>query len=359
MQLGILGLPKVGKTTLFNTLTSSHLATDKFASSDKTNMGVATVRDPRLEQLRDLFKPRRYVPATVQYVDIPGMKRGESAESLDLAKLKAVDALVHVVRAFEDPELLHSEGSVDAARDVEMVDLELILADHSLVERRIERLDKAVKRGLSPEEQKEKKLLSEVILPALEAETPLREVTLDPDDERRLRGFQLLSAKPMLVVLNVDEARVGEAGGTDAAALGVRLRPGTLAVVVSAPIEEEISRLSAAEQKEFLADIGLTEPSLDRVNRASFELLGVIAFFTVGEDEVRAWTIRRGAVAREAAGAIHSDLERGFIRAEVVRWDDLLRLKTMVACREAALLRLEGKEYVMQDGDVAHIRFNV
>jgi len=356
MQLGILGLPKAGKTTLFNTLTASHQATDKFATSDKTNMGVATVRDPRLAQLRDLFKPRRYVPATVQYVDIPGMKRGESAESIDLAKLKAVDALVHVVRAFEDPELLHSEGSVDAARDVENLDLELILADHSLVERRIERLDKAVKRGLNPEELQEKKLLSEVVLPALEAERPLREVALEPDDARRLRGFQLLSAKPMLVVLNVDEARVSEA---DAAALGVRLRPGTLAVVVSAPIEEEISRLPPDEQKEFLADIGLTAPSLDRVSRASFDLLGLISFFTVGEDEVRAWTVRRGSVAREAAGAIHSDIERGFIRAEIVRSEDLLRLKTMAACRDAGLLRLEGKEYVVQDGDVAHFRFNV
>src|SRR5882724_8751953 len=324
MQLGILGLPKVGKTTLFNPLTASHQETDKFATSDKTNLGVATVRDVRLEQLRDLFKPKRYVPATIQYVDIPGLKRGESAESLDLAKLKTVDALVHVVRVFSDPELLHSEGSVDAARDVANVDLELILA--------------------------------EIILPALESETPLREVTLDADDERRLRGFQLLSSKPMLVVLNVDESQVGHA---DAASLGIALRPGVLAVVVSAPIEQEISRLPGDEQKEFLADIGLAEPSLDRVTRASYELLGQISFFTVGEDEVRAWTIRRGTRAREAAGVIHSDIERGFIRAEVVRGEDLLRLKTMAACREAGLLRLQGKEYEMQDGDVAHFLFNV
>jgi GTP-binding protein YchF len=356
MQLGILGLPKVGKTTLFNTLTASRQETDKFATSDKTNMGVANVRDVRLEQLRDLFKPKRYVPATIQYVDIPGLKRGESAESLDLAKLKMVDALVHVVRAFSDPELVHSEGSVDPARDVANVDLELILADHDIVERRIEKLEKAVKRGLNPEEIKEKKLLVEIILPALESEKPLREVTLDADDERRLRGFQLLSSKPMLVVLNVDESQVGHA---DAAALGIAVRPSVLTVVISAPIEQEISRLPAGEQKEFLADIGLTEPSLDRVTRASYELLGQISFFTVGEDEVRAWTIRRATHAREAAGVIHSDIERGFIRAEVVRGEDLLRLKTMAACREAGLLRLQGKEYEMQDGDVAHFLFNV
>ena len=355
MQLGILGLPKSGKTTLFNTLTASHQATDKYSSSSQTNMGVANVRDVRLEALRDLFNPKRYVPATVQYVDIPGMKRGESAESLDLAKLKMVDALVHVIRAFDDPEILHPEGSVDPARDMINVDLELILADHEIVERRIERLDKAVKRGLNPEEQREKALLSEIILPALESEKPLREVELDLEDERRLRGFQLLSAKPLLLVINADEARAAEAPET----FGIEIRPQVRAVTVSAPIEQEISALSPEEQKDFLADLGLSEPSLDRVTRASYDLLGVISFFTVGEDEVRAWTIRRGTKAREAAGAIHSDIERGFIRAEVVHCDDLIRLKTMAACRDAGVLRLEGKEYVMKDGDVAHFRFNV
>ncbi|HXU46582.1 MAG TPA: redox-regulated ATPase YchF [Thermoanaerobaculia bacterium] len=356
MQLGILGFPKAGKTTLFNTLTVSHQATDKFATSGETNVGVAQVRDRRLEQLRDLFKPKRYVPATVQYMDIPGMRKGESAESLDLAKLKAGDALVHVVRAFEDAEIVHPEGKVDPARDVEIVDLELILSDHTLVEKRLDRLEKAAKRGLNPEEQREKTLLKEIVLPALEAEKPLREIELDADDERRLRGFQLLSAKPMLLVVNVDEARVASA---DPAALGIPIRPAVRAVVVSAPIEDEISRLPGDEQAEFLSSLGLAEPSLDRVTRASFDLLGLIAFFTVGEDEVRAWTIRRGTRAREAAGTIHSDLERGFIRAEVVGCDDLLRLKTLAACKDAGLLRLEGKDYEMKDGDVAHIRFNV
>ncbi|HEX6898774.1 MAG TPA: redox-regulated ATPase YchF [Thermoanaerobaculia bacterium] len=355
MQLGILGLPKSGKTTLFNTLTASHQATDKYSTSSQTNVGQANVRDTRLETLRDLFNPKRYVPATVQYVDIPGMKKGESAESLDLDKLKTVDALVHVVRAFEDPEILHPEGSVDAARDVATVDLELILADHTIVERRLERLEKATKRGLNPEETRERQILSEVILPALEAEKPLREIELDPEDEKRLRGFQLLSAKPMLIVINTDETRAAESPE----AFGVQPRPQVRAVTVSAPIEQEISTLSPEEQKDFLADLGLTEPSIDRVTRASYDLLGVISFFTVGEDEVRAWTIRRGTKAREAAGAIHSDIERGFIRAEVVQCDDLIRLKTMAACRDAGLFRLEGKEYVVKDGDVVHFRFNV
>jgi len=355
VQLGILGLPKSGKTTLFNTLTASRQATDKYATSNQTNMGTAQVRDTRLEALRDLFKPKRYMPASVQYVDIPGLTKGESAESVDLAKLKMMDALVHVVRAFDDPEILHPEGSIDPARDVSTMDLELILADHDIVERRLERLEKATKRGLNPEEVRERQILADIVMPALEAEKPLREVELDPEDEKRLRGFQLLSAKPMLIVINADEPRAAEAPET----FGVAVRPAVRAVTVSAPIEQEISTLSPEEQKDFLADLGLSEPSIDRVTRASYELLGVISFFTVGEDEVRAWTIRRGSKAREAAGSIHSDIERGFIRAEVVHCDDLIRLKTMAACRDAGLLRLEGKEYVMKDGDVAHFRFNV
>ena len=356
MQLGILGLPKAGKTTLFNTLTASQAATDKFTTSDKTHIGVAKVPDPRLATMRDLFQPRKFTPATIEYVDIPGIQRGESHESLDLAKLKTVDALVHVVRAFEDPEIPHADGAVNPARDVENVDLELVLADHTLVERRLDRLKQSSKRGMNPEEEREKRLLEEVILPALERETPLRDVALPAEDEKRLRGFQFLSAKPMLVVLNVEEKDVALA---DVGRFALKLGSAARAIVVSAPIEQEISRLDPAEQQAFLADLGLAEPSLDRLVRASYELLGYLSFFTVGEDEVRAWTIRRGTPAVEAAGTIHSDIQRGFIRAEVVFWEDLARLKTLAACRDQGLLRLEGKEYVMRDGDVAHFRFNV
>jgi GTP-binding protein YchF len=356
MQFGILGLPKAGKTTLFNTLTASAEETGKFSASERTHMGVARVPDPRLSQLRDLYKPRRYVPATVEYVDIPGIERGEGAESLDLGKLRTVDGLLHVVRAFADAEIPHPDGAVDPRRDIATLELELILADHSLVERRLERLDKSQKRGLSPQEEREKRLLAEVVLPALEAERPLRALGLAGDDEKMLRGFQFLSAKPLLVVVNVDEERVATAKPEE---FGLGGGEGGQGVVVSAPIELEISRLAPDEQREFLADLGLAEPSLDRVIRASYQLLGVLSFFTVGDDEVRAWTIRRGTVAREAAGTIHSDLERGFIRAEVVAWDDLLRLGSLPACRDKGLLRLEGKEYVVADGEVVHVRFNV
>ena len=265
MQLGILGFPKVGKTTLFNLLTASEHDTDKFAASRKTNLGVAEVPDRRLEQLRDLFDPRRYTPASVTYVDIPGMKKGESAESLDLVKLREVDALLHVVRAFEDEEILHLEGKIDPQRDVESLDLELILADHELVGRRLERLEQSKKRGLNPEETQEQKLLEEVVLAALENETPLREVELEPEQEKRLRGFQLLSAKPILVLLNVDEARLAE-GQSEA----LNLQAGVEMIAISAPIEAEVSQLDGEEQDEFLTELGLDEPSVDRVIRASF-----------------------------------------------------------------------------------------
>jgi hypothetical protein len=354
MQVGILGFSKAGKTTLFNLLTGADEQTGKFSASGGTHVGVATVPDRRLEQLRDLFKPRRFVPAAVTFIDIPGVSKGDGAESLDLARLREADALMHVVRAFEDPELVHPEGSVNPARDVENLDLELILADMDLVSRRLATLEKAKKRGLDNEEQAERALLADVVLPALEAEKPLRDVGLEADDERRLRGFQLLSAKPMLVVINVDEGRLAGADATEL--IG---REGGEAIVVSASIEQEIAQLEGDEQTELLAELGLEEPSLNRLIRASYGILGLISFFTVGEDEVRAWTIRRGTVARRAARVIHSDLERGFIRAEVVSWEELIRLGSLAACREQGHLRLEGKEYVTKDGDVMHIRSGV
>ncbi len=356
MQLGILGLPKSGKTILFNTLTAAHHDTGKFHASKKTHIGIAKVPDPRLEQLRDLFDPKRYTPATVGYVDIPGIKKGEGQESLDLAELRTVDALLHVVRAFDDPEIPHPQGSVDPARDVATIDLELIFADHEVVERRLARLAKEAKRGLDADLKRQRELLADLVLPTLEAERPLREISLAAEDEKRLRGFQLLSAKPILEVLNVDEERVAD---TDPAEFGVVPGEHSQTLVVSAPIEEEISHLDPEEQQEFLADLGLAEPSLHRVLRASFELLGRIAFFTVGEGEVRSWTIRRGTRARDAGGAIHSDIRRGFIRAEVIRWDELLGVGSLAAARDQGVLRLEGKDYVIRDGDISHFRFNV
>ena len=354
MQLGILGLPKAGKTALFNALTASRQETAKFKASRTTNLGVAHVDDPRLERLRELYSPRRYVPAQVRFVDVPGIDRGRG-ETLDLAELRMMDALVHVVRAFEDPELVHPAGVVDPARDVAAVDLELILADYELVERRLERLVQARKRGLTDQEKREQALLSERVLPALEAETSLRSMEFGDDEEKQLRGYGLLSLKPMLVVLNVDE----EVAGDRDAIAGLEFPPGADGLAVSAALEEEISRLEPEDRGAFLAEAGLDEPSAVRVVRAGYRLLGLISFFTVGEDEVRAWTIRRGDTAGTAAGAVHSDIERGFIRAEVVDWRELIDAGSMAACRDRGTLRLEGRGYPVRDGEVVHFRFNV
>jgi hypothetical protein len=353
VQLGILGLPKAGKTTLFNLLTASAASTDKYVQSREAHVAVARVPDARLAALRDLFRPRKFTQATVRFVDVPGLERGQGSANLDLVRLREVDGLVHVVRAFADPELPRP-GGVDPERDAQEVDLELVLADLELVERRLDRLRQSTKRGLSPDEGRELELLEGTIAPALAAERPLRTVALSEGDAKRLRGFQLLSAKPLLLVWNVDEAALAAAVVAQPPAAGATPR-----VVLCAPIEEEIARLPPAEGAEFLASYGLTEPSLDRLIRAGYDLLGVHSFFTVGEDEVRAWTVRRGTVAREAAGVIHSDIERGFIRAEIVPWDELVRRGSLAACREAGTLRLEGKDYVLRDGDVAHFRFAV
>lgn len=354
MQLGILGFAKSGKTTLFNLLTGSDAETAKFSASAETHMGVATVPDSRLEQLREIFNPKLYTPATVTYIDIPGVKKGEGSESLDLAKLRDVDALMHVVRAFEDPDIMHPQGRVDPSRDIENLDLELILADLDLVSRRVGRLEQAQKRGLNQNEKVEKELLEEVILPALENETPVREVALKDHQELALRGFQLLSAKPLLLAINVDESQLGTVTPGD---LGIAAE--VPAFVISAPIETEISSMEGGEQEEFLSDLGLSEPSIDRIIRASYKLLGLVSFFTVGEDEVRAWTIRQGTTAKGSARVIHTDLEKGFIRAEVISWSDLVRLKSLAACRDEGSMRLEGKDYVTLDGDVLHVRSGV
>ncbi len=355
MHLGILGLPKAGKTALFNALTASRQETGKFRTSRKTNIGVAPVHDPRLQRLRELYRPRRFVPAQVRFVDVPGLDRGRG-ETLDLAELRMMDALVHVVRAFDDPELVHPAGSVEPERDVAAVDLELILADYELVERRLDRLVQARKRGLTDQEKREQALLADRVLPALEAETSLRSMEFGSDEEKQLRGYGLLSGKPMLIVLNVDEQSAGDRA---AAAAAFDPPPGAELLTVSAALEEEIARLEPEDRGAFLAEAGLDEPSAVRVVRAGYRLLGLVSFFTVGEDEVRAWTIRRGDTAETAAGAVHSDIQRGFIRAEVVDWKELIDAGSMAACRDRGSLRLEGRGYQVRDGEVVHFRFNV
>jgi GTP-binding protein YchF len=356
MNIGIIGPPLSGKTTTFHLLTAT-LPDPSAAFKREVQTGVTHVPDARVVKLAEISHSKKIIYTTVEYVDTPGIEAGASKTDWFAAALsggvKNSDALLLVVRAFGADQL---SAGADPERDIRAVQDELILADLVVLDNRLERMRKQRRvKAISPQETAEMELLERGKL-CLESGMPLRMMNLLPPESKMLRGFQFLSAKPMLVVVNVGEGEVASAKADD---FGLSAESGLPGVVVSAPIELEISRLSADEQKEFLSDLGLAEPSLDRVIRASYGLLGVISFFTVGEDEVRAWTIRRGTVAREAAGAIHSDIERGFIRAEVVRWDDLLRHQTMAHCRDKALLKLEGKEYVVADGDVVHFRFNV
>jgi GTP-binding protein YchF len=326
----------------------------------ETVVGISKVPDPRLDRLTAMFNPKKRVPATIEFTDLVAPGRSGAAALVDVAGYKNADALVHVVRAFRDEAVPHPAGSVSPARDAQAMEDELILADLGVVERRLERMEKDLKKNKSPDLDKEKDLLVRCRT-ALENGQPLRALGLAGEDLRRLRGFQLLSAKPLLVVINLDEADVESAASVDRAAEQTGLtaflaREGTRAVPVCSKIELEIAALEPADAQAFLTDLGLAESGLDRVIRASYDLLGYMSFFTVGEDECRAWSIRRGTIALDAAGEIHSDISRGFIRAEVVGYDPFIARGSMQACRDHGELRLEGKEYVVQDGDIINFR---
>jgi GTP-binding protein YchF len=358
LRAGLFGFPSSGKTALFQLLTSAREA-PRTGGKAEANVGIARVPDARLDRLTALFNPRKHVPATVEFADIagPGSAQTGAQALLDLAPFRNADALLHVVRLFRDPSVPHPAGTIDPARDVRAMEDEVILADLGVVERRLERLERDLKKGNNPDLSKERDVLVRCKT-ALEAGQPLRALGLSADDARRLRGFQLLSAKPLLLVLNLDEADLGQAddavriAGLESFMAGAA----THAVPICAKIELEIAQLDPADAAAFMADLGLRESGLDRVIRASYDLLGYISFFTVGEDECRAWSIPRHTSAVLAAGEIHSDISRGFIRAEVVGYDQLIARGTLAACRDHGELRLEGKEYVVADGDVINFR---
>ena len=361
LRAGLIGFPSSGKTALFQLLTSAREA-PRGGGKQEANVGVSRVPDERLDKLTAIFNPRKHVPATVEFADIAGVggaKTGAAA-LLDVAAFRNADALLHVVRMFRDPSIPHPSGSVDPARDVRTMEDELILADLGVVERHLERLERDLKKGHTPELKKEQEILVRCRA-ALEEGKALRALDFVGDDGKRLRGFQFLSAKPLLLVLNLDEEdlpKVDQAvklAGIESFISGANTR----AVPICAKIELEIAQLDPSDAQAFMADLGLKESGLDRVIRASYDLLGYISFFTVGEDENRAWSIPRNTAAQLAAGEIHSDIQRGFIRAEVVRYEHLLARGTLAACREHGELRLEGKEYVVREGDVMHFRFNV
>jgi GTP-binding protein YchF len=358
LRAGLIGFPSSGKTALFQLLTSVREA-PRSGGKGEANVGVSRVPDERLDRLTALFNPRKRVPATVEFADIAGTAGARTGAQalLDVVPFRNADALLHVVRLFRDPAVPHPAGNVDPARDVRAMEDEVILADLGVVERRLERLDRDLKKSNTPDLRKEQDVLGRCRA-ALEEGRPLRAVSFESDDAKRLRGFQFLSAKPLLLVLNLDESDLPRAD--DAVALagleGFMSGAATRAVPICAKIELEIAQLDEADAAAFMADLGLRESGLDRVIRASYDLLGYVSFFTVGEDECRAWSIPRDTPAVLAAGEIHSDISRGFIRAEVVRYEHLLARGSLGACREHGELRLEGKEYVVLDGDVINFR---
>jgi len=355
MQTGIIGLPQVGKTSLFRILTRVHL--DAKAAHAPTHVGVAQVPDARLERLAELYKPRKLTHATFEYVDVGGVAKDPAKDSASLTQLREVDALAHVVRVFENPAVPHASGALDPLRDVGSLELELMLTDLEQVTRRIERIEKDLKKKEDLALEHELALL-ERCRTAIEAEHPLREVEFSAEEHKRLSNFMFLSQKPMLYVLNLGDDEVAEIGRVvEKHNLGALAgRPNTTVVPVCGRIEAELVELDEAESAELLAAYGLKEPGLDRLIHATYKLLGLISFFTCSEPECRAWTIRRGTMALKAAGVVHSDFERSFIKAEVVRWDDLLAAGSLAAARERGRVKLEGKEYVVEDGDLILFR---
>jgi len=361
MKIAIIGLPNCGKTTVFNALTGGRAETAAFSSGRlEPNLATVKVPDSRLGVLSDLYDPKKLTPAEVQYVDVGGFSgsqknRGGLSPEL-LGFIGTADAFLQVVRDFEDEKVAHPDGSVNAARDLSSLDLELIFSDLSIVERRLERLDKDVNKlsGREREAARREKGIMDRLLAALEDEKPLRDLELTPEELKIIRGYQLLTLKPMLVVINTGEDRIAEPGP----AISYQHRDSSL-LYLSARVEAELAQMDEEEAGEFLADLGITQPARNKVISASYALLGLISFLTVGKDEVRAWTIKAGTAAPQAGGAVHSDIERGFIRAEVVTYQDLVSAGSMAEAKKRGTVRLEGKDYIVKDGDICNFLFNV
>ncbi|HDP67766.1 MAG TPA: redox-regulated ATPase YchF [Candidatus Marinimicrobia bacterium] len=359
MQVGIVGLPFAGKTTLFQTLLSQRAESNGIKSKQSTERGIIKIGDDRLDRLTALFQPQKKVPAQVEYIKITGLDplNESGLSSQFFTDLKIVEEIVLVVRAFEDDLVPHPFGLMNPFRDLEFALSEFVLSDLLIIEKRLERLAKQLQKKPEATDQRELLLLQKCRL-SLEEGRAMQDILLSPEEQMLLKGYQFLSVKPRLAIFNISEADLmnPERWLSDRGSLPVsrdQIMPMCL------KIEREIAELHEADRQQFLDELGIGDPALNRLVRKSYDLLGLISFFTVGADECRAWTIRRGMTAQQAAGVIHSDLERGFIRADVVSCKELLEQGSLSACRQKGLLRLEGKEYVVQDGDVMEIRFNV
>ena len=361
MELGIIGLPKSGKTTLFNSLTKGRVETHAFGPPNlEPNLGVAKVPDLRLNGLQAVLNPKRVVPAEVKYVDVAISKgKGGGLSGEFRTHLSKADAFIHVVRAFSDESIPHPEGSIDAARDISTVNLELILSDLAIVERRLTRIEDSLKGAKPPDRERllQEQALLLRIRSALEKEIPVREQPPTKDEARIMGNYQFLTAKPQLLVLNIGEAQIPQASQLEEE---LRHRyPGIGVAAVCSKLEMELSQLSEAEAVEFRSALGVNEGVVDRIIRLSYELLGLISFFSIASGEIRSWTVPQGTPAPKAAGKIHSDMERGFIRAEVMAYPDLVACGSLAEARKKGSLRLEGKNYIVHDGDVITFLFSV